>query len=321
MTLSQASRHNLGPIFIKGERGSGKEVAAHLIHYFSKRREGPFIPVLVSALAETLQLDELFGHEKHSFTGAAHFRKGKFLAATGGTIFLDEIGDLPPATQVALLRAIEIGEIQPLGRDLPLRVDVQIIAATNRNLAKLVADGRFRPDLYDRIRLIEIEIPPLRERTEDIRTLARFYMSKYCVETSRDQRINSVCGLCGGRDAAGCLTEGFYRALESYDWPGNVRELRNLMAGLATTCSQEVLNSDCLPSHMSGSWFQRDTSKVDLSLHNNLREHIIKVLSVTGGNQTRAAKMLGIARTTLQAKMKRLDIKWDRSESENAEEP
>jgi DNA-binding NtrC family response regulator len=312
--LSRAAGHNHAPILIRGERGSGKELAAHALHYFSKRKSMPFVPVLASAFAEALQLDELFGHEKNSFTGAAQYRKGKFLAAQEGTIFLDEVGDLPPATQVALLRTIETGEIQPLGRDLPIIVDVQIVAATNKDLAKLVAEGRFRDDLYDRLNVIDIEVPPLRERGDDIRLLTQHLLSKQCIEMNRIIHFDTqtACHLCEKSRGDSCITEGFYRALEEYDWPGNVRELANLIIRLSTVWAEDILDVRHLPLHiLKGSRRVKQAhapARSDLSLDNAVRAHILKVLSIAGNNQTQAAKMLGIARTTLQAKMKRLGI-------------
>jgi transcriptional regulator with GAF, ATPase, and Fis domain len=204
-TLKQVAWHAKSPVLIRGERGTGKECAAYAIHYFSNRRHRPFVPVLASALTESLLADELFGHARNSFTGAAEARKGKFLSAEGGTVFLDEVGDLPLSLQVALLRVMERGEIQPVGRDLPLTVDCRVVMATNRELTKLVAEGRFREDLYDRLNVMELEVPQLRIRRIDIPLLAKYFLRRQCRETGR-MRLSGRVGVChscgsGGRVA------------------------------------------------------------------------------------------------------------------------
>ena len=178
--LKQAASHSRASVLIRGERGSGKELAAYGIHYFSKRREGPFVSVLTPAITESLQADELFGHERSSFTGADKLRKGKFLIAEGGTVFLDEVGNLSPALQSTLLRVLDHGEIQPVGRDLPLNVNVRVVAATNMDLDQIVAEGGLRGDLFDRLNVIELKVPPLRERHEDIPLLIRFFLEREC---------------------------------------------------------------------------------------------------------------------------------------------
>ena len=308
--LKQAASHNRGPVLIRGERGSGKELAAYGVHYFSKRREGPFVSVLAPALAESLQVDELFGHERNSFTGASGARKGKFLAAHGGTIFLDEVGDISTALQFTLLRVVEQGEIQPLGRDLPTIVDVRVVTATNMDLDRLVAEGRLRSDLYDRLNVIGLAIPPLRERREDIPLLIRYFLDRECKQSNRkvefDHRL--LCQSCRpGRVA--CASEDFYEAMHEYDWPGNVRELENVITRLSTMVRGEVLKARHLPDYI----IKRARSNCigppdDFSLDMVIKRHIQKVLGLTGNNQVQAARMLGIARTTLQAKMKKLDI-------------
>jgi DNA-binding NtrC family response regulator len=312
--LKQAARQNRYPILIRGERGTGKELASYAIHYFSKRRDGPFLPVLTSAFAESLQIDELFGHQKGSFTGATTFRKGKFLSADGGTLLLDEVGDLSPTLQVALLRVIEQGEIQSIGQDLPTRVDVRIIAVTNRNLENLVAQGRFRDDLYDRLNVISIEIPPLRERSDDIPLLASYFLLKQCSETNRRNTLNQlpVCKRCDSQMKVGCATQDFYRMLKAYAWPGNVRELKNAIIRLSTISPDEFLTVEHLPKYvLDGAQTQQTRTNSygsDLTLNAVIRAHIQRVLEAAENNQTEAAKILGIARTTLQAKMKKLRI-------------
>jgi DNA-binding NtrC family response regulator len=309
--LKQAALHNRGPVLIRGERGSGKELAAYGIHYFSKRREGPFVSVLAPALAENLQADELFGHERNAFTGAARARKGKFLAAQGGTIFLDEVGDLSKALQFTLLRVVEHGEIQPVGRDLPISVDVRVVTATNLDPDRLVAEGRLRSDLFDRLNVIGLAVPPLRERREDIPLLVRYFLERECAEVSRmdglDQRL--ICHSCGQGQVAACASSDFYDAMQEYDWPGNVRELENLMTRLSTMVRGEILRAHHLPDHIiRGSKSNGRRPPDDFFLETMIRKHIEKVLDLTGYNQVEAARMLGVPRTTLQAKMKKLNI-------------
>jgi len=310
-SLKQIAHFSRSPVLICGERGSGKELAAYAIHYFSKRRAEPFIPVLASAFPESLQVDELFGHEKHAFTGAANTRRGKFLAANEGTIFLDEIGDLTPALQVSLLRAIERGEIQPIGRDLPMKVNVRVIAASNKDLPKLVAEGCFRADLYDRLNTIPLAVPPLREREEDIPLLAKFFLTKQCLETCKHIRLHkrNDC-LCRNNQEVACATRPLWQALQEYHWPGNIRELENLIIKLSTFASEEVLDLRHLPQQILEASPNGDNiSPVeDLTLDRIIRRHIEKILFLTGNNQTKAAKILGMSRTTLQSKMRKLNI-------------
>lgn len=311
--LRQTSHHSRTPVLIEGERGSGKELAAYAVHFFSGRNHQPFVPVLAPALTETLQIDELFGHERNSFTGASAFRKGKFLAANGGTLFLDEVADLPLPSQAALLRVFDHGEIQPVGRDLPTRVDVRIVAATNKNLEKLVEEGRFRADLYDRLNVLRITVPPLRERVEDIPILAKHFMLGQCIEINKRQSFDqsAICHLCDSEMEVGCATDEFYQMLKGYNWPGNVRELRNLITRLTTTSVNEVLSHRQLPPIFlpeKASPPQALAEEASLTLDAIVRAHIEKILEITENNQTHAARVLGIARTTLQAKMKKLGV-------------
>jgi two-component system NtrC family response regulator len=313
--LKQAASHPRCTVLIRGERGSGKELAAYAIHCFSNRRGKPFIPVLASALAESLHADELFGHEKNAFTGADRARKGKFLAAEGGTLFLDEVGDLPHALQVSLLRVIERGELQRIGRDFPIKVDVRLLVATNRDLNKLVADGYFRGDLYDRLNVIELVVPPLRQRREDIPLLVGHFLLKHCQEINRGSLISEhcVCKLRGESGKVLCASEEFYRALQKHNWPGNVRELENLITRLIAMSPEEILNINHLPKDLlkaaAGPRESSGPDCEDLSLDCTIKKHIERVLFLTDNCQTRAAKMLGIPRTTLQAKMRRLRIR------------
>ncbi|HSL81765.1 MAG TPA: sigma 54-interacting transcriptional regulator, partial [Thermoanaerobaculia bacterium] len=224
--LRSASAHGSGAVLIRGERGSGKELAARSVHFWSESWREPFVPVLASAFAPELFASELFGHEKSSFSGADRARTGKLLAADGGTVFLDEVADWPPAVQAAVLRLVEYGEVHRIGRDLPLAAHVRLIAATNRDLDRLVQSGRFRADLYDRLRVIEVHVPPLRERRGDIEPFARYFLRKHCRSFRRERAFASteLCTRCGAHQV-GCATRDFFEALEGYDWPGNVREL------------------------------------------------------------------------------------------------
>ena len=312
--LKQAASHSRASVLIRGERGSGKEMAAYGIHYFSKRRERPFVSVLTPAIAESLQADELFGHERSSFTGADKARRGKFLAAEGGTVFLDEVGDLSPALQFTLLRVLDHGEIQPVGRDLPINVDVRVVTATNMDLDRIVAEGRLRDDLFDRLNVIELKVPPLRERREDIPLLIRYFLERECDELSRKQMLHEklVCQSCGRGRIGGCASEEFYEAMQEYDWPGNVRELENMMIRLATMIGGEVLKAHHLPDYIKKTRRQTPTSAPsapnDFSLGKAVKDHIEKVLVSVSHNESQAARLLGIPRSTLRSKIRKLRI-------------
>lgn len=308
--LKQAASHSRASVLIQGERGSGKELAAYGIHYFSKRREGPFVSVLTPAITESLQADELFGHERSSFTGADKVRKGKFLIAEGGTVFLDEVGNLSPALQSTLLRVLDHGEIQPVGRDLPINVNVRVVAATNMDLGQIVAEGGLRGDLFDRLNVIELKVPALRERREDIPLLIRFFLERECNQVSRREGFNQnlICQSCGREDTVACLSEGFYEAMQEYDWPGNVREMENIMIRLATMIKGEVLKVHHLPDYILKNSKSAVAPPDDFSLDEAVKEHIKKVLVIAGHNESRAARLLGIPRSTLRSKIKKLAL-------------
>ncbi len=297
------------PVLISGERGSGKELAAYAIHYYSERRDKPFLPINCAAFSEALYLDELFGHERYSFTGASTARSGRFKAAEGGTLFFDEIGDMTPSVQASLLRTLDKGEVFRIGRDIPEKADVRIIAATNKDIENLVREGEFREDLYDRLNVFRIHVPPLRERKEDIPLLAKYFLRKYCIETKRSLRFKgkSICELCGRSDEVGCVSPEVYQALQNYDYPGNVRELQNLIIRLSATVVDEVLQAKHLPEHFHKK-MEADEQAEDLTLNTALRKHIEQVLRMTAGNRTKAAKILGIPRTTLSSMMKKLGL-------------
>lgn len=314
--IKRAAAHPSGSVLITGERGSGKELASRAIHSWGKRRGRPFVPVLASALTESLFADELFGHSKHAFTGANQSRSGKFQAAEGGTLFLDEVGDMPAVIQASLLRVIERGELTRVGCDLPLHVDVRVVAATNRDLPELIDQGKFRADLCDRLSVFEIRVPALRERRTDIPLLVSHFLRKYCEQVGREFMFagRNGCAVCKFADPAGCATVEFYQALETYDWPGNVRELANLIVRLLATVPDEVLDAKHLPEQYRG----RQTARVlvsppiDLSLDTQTRKHIERVLQMVDYNESRAARILGIPRSTLRSKIKTLGIESKR---------
>lgn len=309
--IKQAAAHPSAPVLITGERGSGKELASRAIHCWGTRRGKPFVPVLASALTESLFADELFGHAKHAFTGAAQSRSGKFQAAEGGILFLDEVGDMPPPMQAALLRVIERGEITRIGTDLPVRVDVRVVAATNKNLCALVERGEFRADLFDRLSVFQIRVPALRERKADIPLLAGHFLRKYCEQMGRDFALagKNGCAACKFGEAVHCATSTFYQALSMYDWPGNVRELSNLILRLVATVPDEVLDVKHLPEQFRKRVAEGALSDPeDLTLDTLIRKHIDRVLETAGQNESQAARILGIPRSTLRSKMKKLKI-------------
>jgi DNA-binding NtrC family response regulator len=313
--IKLASAHPKAPVLITGERGSGKELAAWAIHFWSDRRDRPFVPVLASAFAETLFAAELFGHERHAFTGAHRERLGKFKAADGGTLFFDEVADISPAIQSALLRVVEQGEIHRIGRDLPLHVDVRVIAATNQDLRGLMQKGRFREDLYDRLRVFEIRMPPLRERREDILLLASHFLRQNCLQLRQSLMGEDICASCSQGARVGCATLDFYQMLRTYDWPGNVRELENLVLRLIATVPNEILDAKHLPEEVRCTGQGATAEPKNLTLHAMIKRHIERVLRITNDNQSAAADILGIPLSTLRSKMKKCGIEMEKPPS------
>ncbi|MEK6285795.1 MAG: sigma-54-dependent Fis family transcriptional regulator [Acidobacteriota bacterium] len=315
--IKRAAANSSGAVLITGERGSGKELASRAIHSWGKRRGKPFIPVLASTLTESLFADELFGHTKHAFTGAHQSRSGKFLAADGGTLFLDEVGDMPAVIQSSLLRVIERGEVTRVGCDLPFRVNVRVVAATNRDLSKLIDQGKFRADLCDRLSVFEIRVPALRERRSDIPLLVSHFLKKYCEQVGRDFMFagRSGCTVCKFANPASCATGEFYQALEAYDWPGNVRELANLIVRLLATVPDEILDAKHLPEQYRHPQAAKApvSPAIDLALDTQTRSHIERVLHMVDHNESRAARILGIPRSTLRSKIKKLGIESKRT--------
>ena len=283
-------------ILILGESGTGKELIANAIHENSPRKDKAFVKVNCAALPENLLESELFGHERGAFTGATSARKGRFELADGGTIFLDEIGDMSLATQAKILRVLQEKEFERLGSSKPIKVDVRIIAATNRNLEQAIREGTFRQDLYFRLSVVTIELPPLRERREDIPALAQHFLKKYA---EKNQRL--VKGF------APKTMDLFMR----YDWPGNIRELENTVERAVILCREEYVQPHCLPRQFQA-LLDEDTPETGVrpghSIREVERELILKTLEQTGGNRTRAAEILGITRRALQYKLKEYGI-------------
>jgi len=288
---------NPSNILITGESGTGKELVARLIHYNGPRREKAFVPINCAAIPENLLESELFGHQKGAFTDAKVAKKGLFLEADGGTLFLDEAAEMAPSIQAKVLRAVEDREIRPLGETKGHKVDVRIISTSKEDLRSLVKQGSFREDLYFRINVIEIKLPPLRERREDIPPLINFFIGKYNGRLSR--RISGI-------------SPSATKALMEYPWPGNVRELENAIEHAVSLSRSDVITGDDLPSFLgenddTGDLLARATEKrytvADLE-----RDYIMAVLQQTGGNKSRAAQILGMDRKTLYRKLQEYQI-------------
>jgi two-component system response regulator HydG len=277
-------------ILIDGESGTGKEIIANAIHYRSNRRSRNFIKVSCAALPETLLEAELFGYEKGAFTGAVGRKSGRFELADSGTLFMDEVGEIPPSMQVKLLRVLQEGEFERLGGTKTLRVDVRLVAATNRNLADLVKRNKFREDLYYRLNVITIPIPPLRERREDIPLLVDHFIQRYA-------RRNN-------RSIAGISKEAMDRLME-YSWPGNVRELENTVERAIVLTRDAVIGPDALPPSIlsSASPSSRVVIPIGMKMQDVQRRMITETLKHTGGNRELAAKLLGIASRTIYRKI------------------
>jgi DNA-binding NtrC family response regulator len=289
-------------VLIRGETGTGKEVVARLIHGASGRRAGPFVAVNVSAIPETLAESELFGHVRGAFTGADKARTGRFVAAEGGTLFLDEIGEMPRGVQAKVLRVLQDHEITPVGASESIHVDVRVVAATHRNLEDMIAAGTFREDLFYRLEVVPIDIPPLRERRADIPALTEHFRGEV---NARE-----------GRSVPGFALDVMQR-LGAYDWPGNVRELENLIERLVVVASNRAVVMDDLPAHLRTTVVDLERATLDLPVSGvdlrvfltQLEERLIlQALERTGGNKNRAAELLGMNRTTLVEKLRRRNV-------------
>lgn len=293
LALTQEIASLRSTVLIRGESGTGKELVARAVHYSGTRADKPFIAVSCAALTETLLESELFGYEKGAFTGAVSQAKGKFELADGGTIFLDEIGDISAKLQADLLRVLQERRFYRLGGNQEVEVDVRVIAATNKNLAEEVQQGRFREDLYYRLNVIEIKIPPLRERREDIPLLAEHFA----------QRISSELG----RDVSG-ISAGALKLLIAYDWPGNVRELENVIERAIVTCRNGMLEEQDFSWLQHGGVSAQNWEVPDVPLGELERRAIVAALERKHGNVKEASAALGIDRSTLYDKLKRYEI-------------
>ena len=283
-------------VLIHGERGTGKELVAKAIHYNGPRAEQCFYAVNCGALTESLLETELFGHMRGSFTGAIENKRGIFEEASGGTVFLDEVSEMSPALQVKLLRTIEEQEVRRIGSNQVIKVDVRMIAASNRNLADRVEEGKFRQDLYYRLRVIEMELPPLRERMEDIPLLVEHFMKKFGRERSRNFSVSPRA----------------LSALMSYAWPGNVRELENALESAVALSRSGMIVPEDLPSKVrseSRNGQRAEDFYADLpSLDEMEKNYLAHVLKVTGGNKAKTAAILGINRRTLYRKVEKYKL-------------
>ncbi|BDG08030.1 sigma-54-dependent transcriptional regulator [Anaeromyxobacter paludicola] len=279
-------------VLILGESGTGKELIAQALHEESERKDKPFIKVNCAALSETLLESELFGHEKGSFTGAIGRKEGRFELADGGTLFLDEIGDISPALQIKLLRVLQQKEFERVGGVQTIKVDVRVVAATNRDLAAEVKTGKFREDLYYRLNVVAVTLPPLRQRKGDIPALVTHFVEKYAKAYGKDIRD---------------LAPGTLNALLSHDWPGNVRELENVVERAVVLCKSSQLTADDLPPTLRGPR-PSDRSAGALipgaTLYDIEREAILRTLEIVGGSTSRAAEILGISVRKIQYRLK-----------------
>lgn len=289
-------------ILVLGESGTGKELVARALHYNGPRQDKPFVAINCGAIPGDLLESELFGHMRGSFTGAVKNKPGKFEQANGGTILLDEIGTMPVHLQLKLLRVLQEHEIEPVGSTRSIKLDIRIISATNTNLKEMIEAGTFREDLFYRLNVIPITLPPLRERKEDISILARHFLKKSCKQLKR---------------APLSFDNAVFEVLEQYRWPGNVRELENIVERTAALCDNERIGIEDLPAHISGvdkqhyrviSTLPSTGLNMAFQLQQIERDWIRQALNLSAGVKTRAAALLNIKRTTLVEKMKRLGI-------------
>jgi two-component system response regulator PilR (NtrC family) len=302
--LIQRVARSQAPVHISGESGTGKELVARMIHGSGPRAEGPFVPVNCGAIPSELMESEFFGHKRGSFTGAVSDKVGLVQSAEGGTLFLDEVADLPLHMQVKLLRVIQEKTVRPIGEQREAAIDVRILSATHKNLVDLVAESRFREDLYYRINVIEIRVPPLRERRNDIRPLAEAILA----------RLEKRIGLTGLK-----LSDEAWRALETYDYPGNVRELENVLERAATLSGSGIIEAEHIrlravsrAGSAAAPASAQSRAEIPGALTDQIehleRDAIIKALEQTRYNKTAAAKLLGVTYRALRYKIQKLEI-------------
>ena len=289
--IEKVSQHNY-PVLLLGESGTGKEMVARSIHFSGPRREKPFVPVDCSSLVSTLIESELFGYVKGAFTGAQHSKMGLLEAAHEGTLFLDEIGDMPVDMQAKLLRVLQEREVKPVGSTERIPINVRVIAATNRDLETAVKEGRFRQDLYFRLNVVQVKLPPLRERKTDIVLLVNSFLEKFS-DANRTVRT---------------ISEDAMRRLMAYDWPGNVRELENAVERAVALGSGPLLHLGDLPSNLQYAASEPTSDRDELlPLEELERRAILRALRETGGDKLAAARILGVGKTTLYRKLKQFD--------------
>ena len=276
-------------VLITGESGTGKELVARAIHENSERQAKPFIPVNCAALPESLIESELFGHVRGAFTGAVENRIGLFQSAQGGTLFIDEIGEMTAGAQSKLLRVLETRKLMPVGSSKEIEVDVRVLAATNRDLKEEAEQGNFREDLFYRLKVVELHLPPLRERKDDIPLLVRHFLEKICTDNERP-----ICD----------ITSEAFSVLMSYDWPGNVRELANTLEGIVVLLPKDLIEVKDLPAHLQEPTKSQSLIQTGMSMEEIEKEAIRRALEQTKGNRTEASKLLGISVRTLQRKIK-----------------
>jgi DNA-binding NtrC family response regulator len=294
-TIHQIAGSRASTVFLRGESGTGKDLVARVIHYNSDRAPRPFMNITCTALSETLLESELFGHEKGAFTDARTQKKGLFELAEGGTIYLDEVGDMPPGLQAKLLRFLEDRAFRRVGGTREIFVDVRIIAATNRDLEKALATGQFRKDLMFRLDVVTVQLPPLRDRGDDLILLAKHFASRFSKEF---------------RKPIADIDDQAMQELRAYAWPGNVRELRNAMERAVLLCkSDRVTQADLVlgrPGGSSGGVFELPVGGINL---HELENHLVRqALERAGDNQTKAAKLLGLSRDALRYRMEKLGL-------------
>ena len=292
--IAQVSRSDT-TVLIRGESGTGKELVAHAIHYNSHRAEKPFVKVNCGALPESIVESELFGHEKGAFTGAIATRKGRFEMAHGGSIFMDEVGDLSPTTQIKLLRVIQEKEFERVGGTATIKTNVRVITATNRPLEQLIREGKFREDLYYRLNVFPIHVPPLRERKTDIPLLADFFVERY-------NRLN--------HKAIRRISTPAIDMLMSYHWPGNVRELENCIERAVLLSSDSVIHGHHLPPTLQTAEASGTTHRgtLESTLDAVERDLILDALKASRGNRAKAARALGISERIMGLRVKKLGI-------------
>jgi len=280
-------------ILIMGESGTGKELLAARIHRDSPFANGPFVKVNCAAIPSELLESELFGHEKGAFTGAISLRKGKFELADGGSLFLDEVGDLPAASQAKLLRVLQEGEFHRVGGEQPIRVSVRVVSATNRNLSDLVAQQKFREDLYYRLCVVPIRVPSLRERPQDIASLAEYFLNDFCARNNFHPKQ---------------IAKETYPILEAYSWPGNARELRNIVERMAILTHGDRLTPESVPVEIRIPQDSAPRSNLREARESAERDHILRALEESGWNVSGAARSLGMERTNLHKRIRALGL-------------